>query len=260
MKKYTLFFFILFNLSVYSQTAKVFEKKLSALIEKRNAIIERDDEKAYEALTQCNDELEKLVLQFTSSNPETLAYSFKEMPNGLTVVTSADGQFRIYSWNTLEGGTMQYYKNVFQYKVNGKVYSKLSKTETESNDGSVNFYDLNEVKSNSKNYYVASSISVGSSAAYYYEAKVFSIEDGKLNENAKLIKTRSGLKNTLGYDVDLSSSSNSDRTDGVEGRDYMGMVYDKKTKTISIPLINEDGKITKKKIRYQFTGTYFEKI
>ncbi|TGD56732.1 hypothetical protein [Flavobacterium humi] len=260
MKKHILLLFLFLNFSVYSQSIAFFEKKLNALISKRNSISESDDEKAYENLAKYNAELEKLVLQFTSSNPETLTYSFKEMPNGLNIVTSADGQFRIYTWNTLEGGTMQFYKNVYQYKANGKVYSRLSKAETDEGDSGVNFYNLNEVKSNGKTYYITNSIAVGSSAAYHYEAKVFCIENGQLNDNAKLIKTKSGLKNTLGYDIDLSSSSNRDRTDGIEGRDYMTMVYDKKTKTIIIPLLNEDGKITKKKIRYQFTGKYFEKI
>jgi hypothetical protein len=40
----------------------------------------------------------------------------------------------------------------------------------------------------------------------------------------------------------------------------MDLTYDKKNQTIVIPLINENGKITKNKIRYQFKGSYFEKI
>ena len=69
-----------------------------------------------------------------------------------------------------------------------------------------------------------------------------------------------GLKNTLGYEVDLSSSANRNRNDGVVSRDYMELIYDKKTQTIVIPLIKADGKVTKNKIKYRFTGKYFEKM
>ena len=42
--------------------------------------------------------------------------------------------------------------------------------------------------------------------------------------------------------------------------DYMELIYDKKTQTIVIPLIKADGKVTKNKIKYRFTGKYFEKM
>lgn len=152
---------------------------------------------------------------------------------------------------------MQFYRNAFQYNIDGKVYSKLNKKD--ENDNGCIFYEINDVIIKGRHYYVTSSVSVGSTAVYYYEAKIFSIENGKLNENTKLIKTRSGIKNTLGYDVNFADSSNRDRTDGVQSRDYIDLIYDKKTKTIIIPLINGDGKITKNKIKYSFTGNFFEK-
>ena len=124
----------------------------------------------------------------------------------------------------------------------------------------VAIYEINDIIKNNKHYYVTSSISVGSSAAYYYQVKVFSIDKEILNENTKLIKIKSGLKNTLGYDVDLSSSSNRNRNDDVESSDFIKLIYDKKNKTILIPLINADGKITKNKIKYKFNGHFFEKI
>jgi hypothetical protein len=260
MKKCALIILLLFNVTVQSQTLKEIEKDLNNLIEKRNNCIESKTKNSSDSLSKFNIELEKLVLKFTSSNPETLTHKFKDLRNGLSIITSEDGQFRIYNWNTLEGGTMQYHKNVFQYKANGKTCSKLSKIETEYDDSSVDFFEINDVKVNSKHYYVTSSVFIGSTAIYYYEVKIFSIENGKLNEDAKLIKTKSGIKNTIGYEIDLSNSANRDRKDGVISRDYISLIYDKKNKTIIIPLINGDGKITKKKIKYKFKGKYFEKI
>ena len=257
MRKFILIFFILFKGSLFSQDLNLLEKKLNTLIEKRIFWSDNHTDSSYDSLAKYNKEFEKLILNFTSKTPKTLTYTFNEIKVGLKIISSPDGLFRIYTWNTFEGGTMQFFRNVFQYNIDGKVYSKLNQKEEEDNGCS--FYEINEVEVKNKHYYITNSVSVGSTAVYYYQAKIFSIEDGKLNENAKLIKTKSGIKNTLGYEVDLSSSSNRNRKDGVEIRDYINLIYDKKNRTIKIPLINEDGKITKKKITYTFKGEYFEK-
>lgn len=259
MKKCILLFFILFKTAVFSQDLNLIEKKLNSLIDKKIYwSSNNDNESGSDSLTQCNKEFERFVLDFTSKNPKTLTYDFKKVKDRLSIISSEDGLFRIYTWNTYEGGTMQFYRNVFQYKINGKVFSEISNKDPQ--DNGCNFMEINDVVVNKKHFYVTNSISVGSSALYYFEAKIFSIENQQLNRNAKLIKTKSGIKNTLGYEVDLSSSSNRDRKDGLEERDYINLIYDKKNKTIIIPLIEGDGKITKKKIKYKFNGNYFEKI
>lgn len=259
MKKYFLLFFILLQTSVFSQELNLIEKKLNNLIDKKIYwSSNKDNKNASDSLTKCNEDFERFVLDFTSKNPKTLTYSFNKVKNRLNIISSDDGLFRIYTWNTYEGGTMQFYRNVLQYKVDGKVYSQINNNDPEDNDCS--FYDMNEVIVKNKHFYVTSSIRVASSANYYYEAKIFSIENHQLNKNAKLIKTKSGIKNTLGYEVDLSNSSNRDRKDGLDERKYMDLIYDKKNKTIIIPLIEGDGKVTKKKIKYKFNGKYFEKI
>lgn len=245
---------------MYSQTIELIEKKLNVLLEKRQECDTIQTENSYILLSKYNKELEDLVLDFTTSNPETLSYKFENLKNGLNIISSEDGQFRIYSWNTLEGGSMQYYKNVFQYNVDGKTYSKSSNGILNNKKNGVNFLEINDLKVDSKRYYVTTSISIGSSALYYYEAKVFALENGKLNENAKLIKTKSGIKNTLGYEVDLSSSANRDRTDGLETEDFIRLIYDKKNRIIIIPLINGNGLVTKNKIKYKFEKAYFERI
>jgi hypothetical protein len=258
MRKFTLLFFVFFKGTIFSQDLNLIQNKLNTLIEKR--IFWSDDQRAtaYDSLEKYNTEFEKFILNFTSKNPKTLTHNFNKIKVGLNVITSEDGLFRIYTWNIFGGGTMQFYRNVFQYNIDGKVYSRLNKKG--ENDNGCSFYEINDVEINNKHYYVTNSVSVGSRVAYYYEAKIFSIDNGELNENAKLIKTKSGIRNTLGYEVDLSSSSNRDRKDGVESRDYIDLIYDKKNKTIVIPLINENGKITKNKIKYKFTGNFFEKI
>lgn len=258
----TLKLIILFiSITTFGQVDKNYEKKLNKLIEKRNywdeALNKKYEEKYQDSLNKYNSEFEKFLLKTTESVPESIKSDFKILKKfGINILTSKDGNFRIYTWNTLTGGTMQFYKNIFQYKADGKVFSKMNKIQ--SNDSGCNYYELNQVSSKNKTFYVTSSIAVGSSAVYYFEAKIFSVEKNKLDTKAKLIKTKSGIKNTLGYDIDLSSNSNDNQREDI--RDFMNMEYDKKTNTIIIPLLNENGRITTKKIKYQFKGEYFEKL
>lgn len=75
-----------------------------------------------------------------------------------------------------------------------------------------------------------------------------------MNDRAKLIKTKSGIKNELGYEVDLTASANRNK----DIPDF-SIKYDKIKKAISIPLILNNGQITTKRIVYKFNGQYFEK-
>lgn len=212
---------------------------------------------SYDSLEKANDQFEKLLLNLTSKNPQTLNYKFKSLiDSGLTISTSADGNFRIYNWDTWTGGTMHIYKNVYQYKASNKVFSKTLNNE-KNNDGDPDclYYEINQVTSNNKNFYLAFSSARLSSGLSYQNIKVFSIDSNKLNDNAKLIKTRTGIKNQLGYEVDLTSSANRDRE--VPNFD---IEYDKINKVISIPVILDNNEVTNKKIRYKFNGTYFEKL
>lgn len=224
----------------FSQEPIQIEKSLNILNDKRILWSNEPSLASYDSLNKYNTQLQHFIVDFSAKNSQTLSYPFKSNSGGFDIVSSKDGNLRIYTWNEFGGGTMQFYRNVFQYASNQKVNFKYNEIEAQNNGCS--YYEINEVVSGGKKYYLTSNISIGSSANFYYQIKVFSIENGKLNENAKLIKTKTGLKNTLGYEVDLSSSSNRERTDCVESRDFIAMKYDKVTNTIIIPLINADGK------------------
>jgi hypothetical protein len=61
------------------------------------------------------------------------------------------------------------------------------------------------------------------------------------------------LKNTLGFGFDFFSVV--DRPD----RPVQLIKYDGVKKTLTIPVVLEDGKVTGRTIVYQFTGQYFER-
>ncbi|MES2546016.1 MAG: hypothetical protein V4548_14120 [Bacteroidota bacterium] len=215
---------------------------------------------AYDSINKCNEDFEKLLLKCTAKYPETLNFDFKDLKkNGLEISTSKNGSFRIYSWDTETGGTMRGFRNVFQFKSNKKVFSqKLLSDVDEYGESSYSYEIIDQIISKKKTFYIVKCISIGSSAVSSHKIKIFSIDNGKLNDNAKLIKTKSGIKNELSYDIDFSSSNNQN-PDSVD-REYAWLKYDEKNKIIILPLITEEGKLTKKKIMYQFKGEYFEKI
>ena len=232
------------------------EEQLMAAFNKIDYWYQHEDR--FDSLERANAYFERLLLKYTSSYPATLTHPFKKLDSaGVSITTSEDGLFRIYSWNTLTGGSMRFYRVVFQYKGQNAIFSSPSKFDGhEPPDPGCFYYQINDVVSGKKTFYMAQAISILSSALFYYAIDIFSIERNNLNDKAKLIKTKSGIQNSLGYEIDLSATAN--RTADIQNN--YEIEYNKATKTISIPLVQEDYKITDKRIRYRFTGKYFEKL
>ena len=254
-------FFISYSLSSLGQDVRVIDQILSSAFHRINywdSYITSNDYKidTSDSLGEANDKFQKLLLKYTTSNPKTLYYDFKDLvDSGLRIVTSEDGLFRIYTWDDDMGGTMRYAVNVYQYQMSGKVYSESTLYKRPDEDGPDVFYtSINDFTSKGKAYYITQAVAILSSADSYHSVNVFSIDSGKLID-AKLIKTKSGIKNQLGYEVDLSDSANRDR----DVPDY-STVYDKQKEAIILPIIAANGAVTTKKIIYQFNGQYFERL
>ena len=256
------FLFTILTLSIYGQDIKTYNRNLILAYNKIDSYSRQNDKTKFSVdyIDNCNKDFEKLLLNYTSSEPKTLLFKFIDLEKkGLKISTSQDGLFRIYSWDTESGGTMRSFKNVFQYKGNKKVFSQnLLSDNDEYGESEFTYEILDQLISKKKTYYIVKCVFIGSSALSYHKIKLFSIEKDKLNENAQLIKTKSGIKNEIGYEIDFSSNVNQ-KSDSVD-MEYAWLKYDKKSKTILIPLITAEGKLTKKKIKYQFKGEYFEKI
>jgi hypothetical protein len=258
--------FLVFILPAYGQDFKSCRAKLKSLFTKIDywsayRFEDRNTDNPYDSLSKYNTEFEHQLLQCTRNNPESLQDRFPELAQlGLDVITSPDGNLRIYSWDTQDGGTMHNFRNLFQYRTNGKTFSRsfdIEKTD-ENRDSGCAYFEINEVVSQGRKFYLASSYSVYSTAGSGHAIEVFTIDGDVLDDEAVLIKTQSGIKSHLFYSIDLSDSANAD----VELDDYtdLRIQYDTKTKTIILPLINENGGLTKKKIKYRFDGKYFTKI
>jgi hypothetical protein len=191
---------------------------------------------------------------FIKKYTTTLNYKFKSLTesNACHIVTSSDGLLRIYSWDTWLGGTMHDFNNIFQFKSGNKIYS----TGLEKNGGDFGNYftDIFALKANLKTYYLAVSGGSESTKDAYETLSVYAISNDTLNDKVKLIKTTSGLNNSISFEYDFFSVV--DRPE----RPIRLIKYDIDKKIIYIPIVLENGKVTDRYILYQFNGKYFEKV
>lgn len=199
-----------------------------------------------------NDLFAKKLYNYASHNPATFSYPFASLKKEhLDINTSDDGLFRIYSWDTWGGGTMHLFENVFQYKTGSKTLAVLD-TPRQEGDVRPNYNKLYTLKANGRAYYIAVYLTIGSTKDVGGGVQVFDIENGKLNDNVKLIKTGSGLHSVIDYNFDFFSE--------VDWKVRPTPIFDDATKTLHIPLIAANGKMTHNYIIYKFTGEYFERV
>ena len=195
--------------------------------------------------------------KYTSMYPLTLTYKFDSLrKDNIYIVSSEDKLLRIYSWDTWLGGTMSNYENVFQYKSGNKVYSEVV-CDTAKHEGSdyVPFYSqIFTLKTVDKTYYLAVYNGIYSGRDASQSIKIITLENQSLNDTIKLIKTKSGMANSI--DVYFDFTSVVDRPE----RPIRLIKYDSNQKTIYIPIVDEDGDVTDMFILYKFTGQYFEHI
>jgi hypothetical protein len=193
---------------------------------------------------------------FIIGNPTTLNHKFKLFAdsNVCSIVTSADRRFRIYSWDTWLGGTMHAFNNIFQFKSADQVHSSHLNNDEDDFGYGLYFTDIFSLKANGKTYYLAVGGGSESTKDAYETISVYSISNDTLDSNVKLIKTKSGLNNSISFEYDFFSVV--DRPE----RPIRLIKYDVDKKIIYIPIVLENGTVTDRYILYQFKEEYFEKV
>ena len=121
MKSILTISFLLCSIASFSQDIKTISQNLNKAFSKISywKSYHTDDNKINieDSLSTANDNFEKLLLKYTSTNAQTLYFKFKSLvDSGLIIAASEDSLFRIYSWDTETGGTMHFFRNVYQYK------------------------------------------------------------------------------------------------------------------------------------------------
>ncbi|MCS3797275.1 hypothetical protein [Niastella sp. OAS944] len=202
---------------------------------------------SYDSIEGYSNKFEKEFTRFIQNNPGTLKYPFEKFSDSsiCAVETSSDGNFRIYTWDTWVGGTQHFYKAIYQWKANGKVFTKVPAIE--DGDGGEDCSAMYTVTINNKPYYLAVMNSIGSTMYGGQSVSAFTIDGNKLNDTVKLFKTRTAKLNRIHIGFEFAS---------IEDQREL-IVYDSKLKIVYIPLVDEHQKVTKKNLLYQLKGHYF---
>jgi hypothetical protein len=207
-----------------------------------------------DSLETQSDLFSNKLISFIHDNPATLNYPFQLLKdsNAVDMATSADGLFRIYSWDTWLGGTMHYFENIYQYKSGEKVYFLHS--EKDGDDPAAFYSEIFTLKTENKTWYlvVGNTISSTKDAAQFIKA--LAIENNALNDTIQLFRTKTKTLNEI--DVAFDFFSVVDRPE----RPLKLVKYDPDKRIVYIPIVKEEGKVTDKFILYQFNGQYFEHI
>ena len=172
----------------------------------------------------------------------------------MRIEASNDRRLKVYSWDTLSGGTMHFYENVYQYRAASGVES----VGTFYNEGDAQSFvnQVYEVKASRGIVYLVTSTSILSSSLRGTSVAAFAIEGGRLLKDVKIFKTNSGEVGAIGFSYDFFSVAN--RTE----RPIDLFDFDSKQLTLSFPVVIEDektpqGRVTQRKIRYRFDGNHF---
>jgi hypothetical protein len=211
----------------------------------------------FDKLSKANETFKNKLLKYGKLS-STLKYNFPKFGREIFISTSADGKFRIYSWDTEEGGTMHSFENVYQYMgQDGRVYSKSYPSE--EGDAGAFVSDIYALTTGSGPVYMARFSAILSTVDAYQSIDLFRIRGNLLDNRVKLIKTKEGLTHTLGFEYDFFSVV--DRKE----RPIKLITYDAATRSIKLPVVivddkNRLGRVTNKFITYRFNGTYFVKV
>ena len=248
--------FLMLVAPVFSNTGGDVERKLVLGFKKINYWFERQKmepkNELGDSLVKANQDFQNMLLAY-AKDPSTLISDFKVLEKcGVNIATSEDGLFRIYSWDTELGGSMHVFYNVYQYKAEGKVYSRvISDGKFEAGRWFSRIYSHHV---SGKIYYLGIAHSIYSGKDSSQEIRVFNISKATLNDKVKLIKTKAGLTNKLRVEYDFFSVYRR------KERPIKLITYDKNHETITLPLVNDKYQVTDKFITYKFEAGYFVRI
>jgi hypothetical protein len=194
------------------------------------------------------------LLTYTQNIPATLKWDFKSLANSINILTSDDGLFRIYSWDNEQDVTERTYTDIIQYKSNKKVYAYLE-NGYQSEDSPL-YCNLFTLKTKHKTYYIVTSHAQVASSRYYDAVKVYTIDTGRANDSVKLFNIDSVLHSSISYEWKSTGQYHTKN-----GIDYDNTIeYDKNTQSLLIPVVYENGNVSKRFTVYRFDGQYFEKV
>jgi hypothetical protein len=253
-----IFFFIFiltfltrFNAFTQTRNFAVQEEKLAELRSKMVSFFRED----LDSLEFYSKKFEKDFKRFIKSNPGTMKYDFKKLSkeeNICRIQTSSDGNLRIYNWDTENPGPVHYYRSIYQWKSNGRVFTNIT-DGNEVVDGENACSNLYTVMIDKKPYYLVIKISEGSARDHSESISAYRIDGENLVDTVKVFKTKTETLNSIVVIID-----NNNVVDDYNQNE--GITYDEQRKIVSVPLVNDKQALTNNFLLYKLKGRYFEYI
>lgn len=208
-------------------------------------------QKSYDSIKLYSEEFEREITRLLLGDPRTLGYNFKKLRDSFfcQIVTSQDGNFRIYSWDTWMGGTMHIFREIYQWRANGKVITKVP--DCDATDAGTFCSAIYTARVNNKPVYLAIKNGIYSTKDAMQSVIAFRI-NGKAIDSVKLFKTKTEKLNEIQVNFDFFSVV--DRPE----RPLKLITYNDEPGQLYIPLVGNKDEITKSNEVYQLKGNYFE--
>lgn len=249
----------LLSLPVAAQTNAAIEKDLVASLKAMQKFSTYGKSYNEAKLTQANNVFETKLVKYTKI-ATTLDHKFVELAKLMTIATSDDGKFRVYSWDLENGGTMHEYSRVYQFKAaDGKVYSKTEAQVGDQGGEGTFVTDVFSMNTKSGAVYIACATGIAGGQNHYQGAGAYKIDGAEIKNRLKIFKNEDGLTDSLSFEYNFFSVV--DRKE----RPIRLIKFDKATNTLKLPLVvvAEEypfGRVTEKMIDYKFDGEYFVRV
>lgn len=247
------------TVTVSAQTNASIEQSVLTHLDKLEKAAYRSGTGDFDVLEKENRSLKNEFLSY-GKKASTIKYDFPLLAKKMFVVTSKDRRFRVYSWDNQQGGSGRINENVFQYvDAAGKSHTWSPNSDGEGVVCSGFYHQIFQADTPSGRVYLANSTAPCSNALAMQDLSIFRIEGKKLSD-VKLIRTKSGLTNSIHFEYDFFSV-----VDYPE-RPIKLFFFDEKKKSFRFPVVVEDknflngGRVTDKFITYEFNGKYFVKV
>jgi hypothetical protein len=199
----------------------------------------------YDSMTYYTGKFGEELKKYITSTPFSLNYPFKKLrdSNYCDVATSADGNLRIYSWDTWQGGTMHFFNQIIQYRSGGHIFTKIP--QYEEGDPGTFCSAIYTVWIRGIAYYLPISNGIGSTKDASQSISVLAIHDGELIDTVQLFRTKTEMLHSI--DVYYDFFSVVDRPE----RPVVLITYDDKHKVLRIALVKDNGQVTNRNLLYK---------
>lgn len=245
---------------VFAHTNEQIEAELLTLlgeVEKYSGYSGEYSEDQDAKLSEANIAFREKFLAATEQHASILRYGFPMLDKKISIATSPDGKLRVYSWDTLSGGTMHFYEKVYQFQgVEGVLSRGTFGAEGDPGGFAHNIFDI-ETKTGTV--YLVSSTSVLSTSLRGESLAAYQIDGNSISNGVKIFKTASGITDSISFGYDFFSVA--DRRE----RPLRLFDFNPKTKSVSFPVVLEDqktpqGRVTASKIVYRYNGAHIVRV